>query len=173
MLECETTDAGEPLSISTVAHASNRIPRSIVAVTVDTTGRRRWFSIRCGRVFSHVTCSHIGVGLWGGGGRSAGLCFHSPTFSECLPRRRLFIQTFQGHIETTLLQMLHAGSIAHPYRAVIRLHLGAFLTCPVKSVSSRIERIYEAGLPSPGSDGSEPVILHFHEIKLATTPADF
>lgn len=82
MLECETTDAGEPLSISTVAHASNRILRSIVTVTVDTTRRRRLFSIRCGRVFSHVTCSHIGE-VWGG--RSAGLCFHSPTFPSAFP----------------------------------------------------------------------------------------
>lgn len=122
-------------------------------------------------LFSHVTCSHIGEG-WGGG-RSAGLCFHSPTFSECLPPATVIYSNLSGTYRDNVTADVHAGSIAHPYRAVIRLHLDAFLTCPVKSVSSRIERIYEAGLPSPGSDGSEPVILQFHEIKLATTPADF
>lgn len=92
MMECETTDAREPLSISTVARTSNRIQRSFVTVTMDTTRRRRLQSsvlMAPAVTFGRVGDSHI---------------------SECLSRRRIFIQTFQGHIETTLLQMCTRGA---------------------------------------------------------------
>lgn len=108
MLECETTDADEPLSISTVARASNWIQRSFVTVTVDTTRRH------CGRVFSCDLQSHSG-----GLGSVCRSVVSQPHISACLSRRQLFIQTFQGHIETMLLQMC----TSHHLRVVIRLHL--------------------------------------------------
>lgn len=111
MLECETTDAGEPLSISTAAHASNRILTSFVTVTVDTTRHRPLFSIRCGRVSSHVTCSHIWGGLEGSLRRSV---LSQPHVSECLPPATVIYSNLSGTYRDNVTADVHAGSIAHP-----------------------------------------------------------